>query len=239
MMISPHFKPHSSAGKGQALVLKPQVQSQFGHIGHHHDDCPEEKPLLKAESENQENKKTEAKKKSGSPWKLWLWGAADVTMMAGSVFMADMIVPEHHHDHDHDAPTVQTPLTPEQKVEQDKEEKAAWWRHALELSGIATGLHMLSHVGLAGGWYLYGRSRGKGKHEEDLKDFKKVKHQLKMLEKDGANFVLVETAPGEFVLKAKAAPTPKAEPIQLSQPEKAKSEEKPQEVEKPKTSEPQ
>jgi hypothetical protein len=199
MMISANpLSPSQILNTG---VRKPRVESRFGHLGHHHDEAAcQEKPLLQSEE-----KKEASTKKSGTPWKLWLWGAADVSMMAGSVFMADMIVPEHHHDHDHNAPTVQTPLTPEQKAEQEKEEKAAWWRHALELSGIATGLHMLSHVGLAGGWYLYGRSRGKGKHEEDLKDFKKVKHQLKMLEKDGANFVLVETAPGEFVLKAKAA----------------------------------
>ena len=223
MMISSQVSSRFAVAKGQAQPLMTPVESKFGHIGHHHDDGSEEKPLLKAD-----NNKPETKKKSGSPWKLWLWGAADVTMMAGSVFMADMIVPEHHHDCDHEAPTVQTPQTPEQKAEQAKEEKEAWWRHALELSGIATGLHMLSHVGLAGGWYLYGRSRGKGKHEEDLKDFKKVKHQLKMLEKDGANFVLVETAPGEFVLKAKTAVTQPAKQ-DVSKPEQKPQEPRPQE----------
>jgi hypothetical protein len=216
MMITTAFKPRSYTNKGQAQPQKTTVSEQFGHIGHDHS----------------QEKKPSSAKKSGTPWKLWLWGAADVTMMAGSVFVADMIVPEHHHHDDHEQQAVQTPVTPEEKAQEEKEEKEAWWRHALELSGIATGLHMLSHVGLAGGWYLYGRSRGKGKQEEELKDFKKVKHQLKMLEKDGANFVLVETAPGEFVLKAKAAPNQNA----LNQ--NAKPVSAPTPVETPKAPEP-
>lgn len=217
--ISVHRKPVLTAN--QPI----QQQTQFGHLGHSHsqDDTTQGEPA---------NVLAKSTKKPGSPWKLWLWGAADVSMMAGSVFVADMIVPDdhhHHHHHDHTPPAVQQPnpsqpdtlQTPAEAQQEAQEEKAAWWKHALELSGIATALHLASHVGLAGGWYLYGRSRGRQSQDENMKEFKTVEKQLKHLVQDGANFTLERTGNGEFKIKIKEPQAqPAAEPAKQDEPPK-------------------
>lgn len=169
---------------------KTEQATRFGHLGHHHEEEPAKT-----------DPKT-GKKKPKNPVGLVLWGLMDVTLMAGSVFFADMIVPDPHDHHgcSHTPPpTVQTPPTAQTPQEvAKKEEPESWWKHAAELSGVATGLHLLSHVGLAGGWFLYGKSRGKHNEGEKLKDYAKVEKHLQDLAKDGGNFKVEVLGNGEF-----------------------------------------
>lgn len=192
------------------LALSAQNAEQpprFGHLGHSHGES----------GPAQVDAKT-GKKKPKNPVGLVLWGLMDVTLMAGSVFFADMIVPDphdHHHCQTNTPPTIQTPPTdkPVQTPEEIADrERSSWWKHAIELSGVATGLHLMSHVGLAGGWFLYGRSRGKHSEGEKLKDYAKVEKHLQGLAQDGGNFKVEPLGNGEFKVCRHEVPPTTANP---------------------------
>jgi hypothetical protein len=164
---------------------------QFGHgITHDSSDAP-----------------PAGKEKRKGPLKLIIWGIADVFLLTGSVFFADMIVPEHdHHHHNH---TTQTDHPPTVKgphghshshdhTHEPEEESTGHFARLLQMSGIAAGLHMLSHVGLAGGWFLYGRSRGARKRDEQNCEVDQFRGYAEKLAKEGQQFRVESLPDGAF-----------------------------------------
>lgn len=163
------------------------------------------------------------KNKPKSPWKLVVWSVADVLMLGGSVFFADMVVPEHHHD-EHDRPAAvapenpgETPANPQQGEGQAGEDGSFSDRikRTFTVSGLAAFIHLLSHMGLAGGWFLYGRHRGNKTQNIKNADFQAFQQYADKLSKEGGNFQLVPLGEGEFkVIKAEPEQSSGAPPAQ-------------------------
>lgn len=183
---------------------------RFGHLHHSHGEHNHG-------NEADPAKKTKAKK----PLALILWGFLDVILMGGSVFMADILVPDDHHSCNH-SETAQDNHEGLPPVGSSGGHKETIGR-ALQISGLATGLHLLSHVGLAGGWFMYGRHRGSKRKDENNTEFEAFQKYAEKLSGEGKNFKVIPLGNGEFkIVETQAPPTkPPAPEPKAPEPPKA------------------
>lgn len=201
--------------KRNTTPISQEEVPRFGHL--HHDDH-EEPPKSGA-------------KKDKKPFKLILWGLADVLLLGGSVFTADILVPDPP---PRTAPQVQVsppdankpqpePPTPDSSTTSEPISRA------LKISGLATGIHLLSHIGLAGGWFMYGRHRGGRRRDSDNEQFEDFKKYAEKLAAEGKQFQCVPTENGEFkIVKVSKVPTPPAKPAEAEKDEACQEYSKPE-----------
>jgi hypothetical protein len=62
------------------------------------------------------------------------------------------------------------------------------FQRALQISGVAAGIHMLFHLMLAGGWFVYGRYRGSQHQDEVNAQFEALGSYIQRLSREGGEF---------------------------------------------------
>lgn len=183
----------------------------------------------------------QSRKKRGI-WKLLLGTLLDVSLLGGSVFFADRLLP-HSHDHHHDhrpqvtfpqsapetnhPPILKDPSRPPQeplsqepsgehspnKNHTEHPSHGSSFQRALQISGVAAGIHMVFHLMLAGGWFVYGRYRGSQHQDEVNAQFEALGAYIQRLSREGGEFeIRREGKDGFRVVRRPLPETPPATP---------------------------